>query len=100
MRPMLYLAAQRQFTLDDVFGWVQTGAEDFVTGQLEQLGNTRITAPFTGVVSEMPFSAGDVVQPGTALYTIIDPSSLELEASVPAERLEAPDVREAAGVSA
>jgi RND family efflux transporter MFP subunit len=55
----------------------------------EQLGNTRITAPFTGVVSEMPFSAGDVVQPGTALYTIIDPSSLELEASVPAERLEA-----------
>lgn len=55
----------------------------------EQLGNTRITAPFTGVVSEMPFSAGDVVQPGTSLYTIIDPSSLELEASVPAERLEA-----------
>lgn len=55
----------------------------------EQLGNTRITAPFSGVVSEMPFSAGDVVQPGTALYTIIDPSSLELEASIPAERLEA-----------
>lgn len=55
----------------------------------EQLGNTRITAPFTGVVSEKPFSAGDVVQPGTALYTIVDPSSLELEASVPAAQLAA-----------
>lgn len=54
----------------------------------EQLGNTRATAPFSGVVSEKPVSAGDVVQPGTALYTIIDPSSLELEASVPAGQLE------------
>jgi membrane fusion protein (multidrug efflux system) len=55
----------------------------------EQLGNTRVTAPFTGVVSDRPVNAGDVVQPGTALYTIVDPSSLELEASVPAERLSA-----------
>jgi len=55
----------------------------------EQLGNTRITAPFAGVVSEKPFSAGDVVQPGTALYTIVDPSSLELEAAVPAGQLAA-----------
>jgi RND family efflux transporter MFP subunit len=53
----------------------------------EQLGNTRVTAPFAGVVSEKPFSMGDVVQPGTALYTIVDPSSLELEASVPTEQL-------------
>jgi RND family efflux transporter MFP subunit len=53
----------------------------------EQLGNTRVTAPFTGVVSDRPVNAGDVVQPGTALYTIVDPSSLELEASVPAEQL-------------
>lgn len=53
----------------------------------EQLGNTRATAPFSGVVSEKSVSAGDVVQPGTALYTIVDPSSLELEAAVPAERL-------------
>ncbi len=55
----------------------------------EQLGNTRITAPFAGVVSEKPFSVGDVVQPGTALYTIVDPSSLELEAAVSAGQLEA-----------
>jgi RND family efflux transporter MFP subunit len=55
----------------------------------EQLGKTRVTAPFSGVVSEKPFSTGDVVQPGTALYTIVDPSSLELEASVPAGQLAA-----------
>jgi membrane fusion protein (multidrug efflux system) len=53
----------------------------------EQLGDTRVSAPFDGVVSEKTVSAGDVVQPGTALYTIVDPTSLELEASVPAERL-------------
>lgn len=53
----------------------------------EQLGDTRVTAPFDGVVSEKTVSAGDVVQPGGALYTIVDPSSLELEASIPAERL-------------
>lgn len=55
----------------------------------EQVGDTRVTAPFDGVVSEKTVSAGDVVQPGTALYTIVDPSSLELEASIPAERLSA-----------
>jgi type IV secretion system protein VirD4 len=39
--PQLFLAAKRNFTLDDVFGWIQTGAEDFVTDQLDQLGNKR-----------------------------------------------------------
>jgi RND family efflux transporter MFP subunit len=53
----------------------------------KQLGNTRVNAPFSGVVSERQVSAGDVVQPGTALYTIVDPSSLELEATVPAEQI-------------
>ncbi len=53
----------------------------------KQLGYTTITAPFSGVVSERPVSAGDVVQPGTALYTVVDPSSLRLEAAVPAEQL-------------
>jgi RND family efflux transporter MFP subunit len=53
----------------------------------EQLGNTRVSAPFAGVVSEKQVSAGDVVQPGTALYTVVDPSSLELKASVSAQQL-------------
>lgn len=51
----------------------------------EQLGRTRIVAPFEGVVSERQVNAGDVVQPGSPLLTVVDPRSLELEASVPAE---------------
>ena len=49
--------------------------------------STTVTAPFSGVVSERPVSGGDVVQPGTALFTVVDPSSMRLEASVPAEQL-------------
>jgi RND family efflux transporter MFP subunit len=53
----------------------------------QQVGRTRIRAPFAGVVSERHASAGDIVQPGTALYTVIDPTSLRLEASIPAAQL-------------
>jgi membrane fusion protein, multidrug efflux system len=49
--------------------------------------STTVTSPFAGVVSERPVSPGDVVQPGTALFTVVDPSSMRLEASVPAEQL-------------
>ncbi|MFP2912752.1 efflux RND transporter periplasmic adaptor subunit [Pyxidicoccus sp. 3LFB2] len=54
----------------------------------EQVGRSRITAPFDGVVSERQASAGDVVQPGAPLFTVVDPRTLRLEASVPAARLE------------
>ena len=53
----------------------------------KQLGNTQIVAPIAGVVSEKPVSAGDVVQPGAAMFTVVDPSSMRLEASVPADQL-------------
>jgi membrane fusion protein (multidrug efflux system) len=49
--------------------------------------STTVTAPFAGIVSERPVSAGDIVQPGGALFTVVDPSSMRLEASVPAEQL-------------
>jgi membrane fusion protein (multidrug efflux system) len=49
--------------------------------------STTVTSPFGGIVSERPVSSGDVVQPGTALFTVVDPSSMRLEASVPAEQL-------------
>jgi RND family efflux transporter MFP subunit len=55
----------------------------------KMLSNTRITAPFTGIVSARSVNAGDVVSPGTALVTIVDPSTMRLEASVPAEALSA-----------
>jgi len=53
----------------------------------KQFRRTTVTSPFGGVVSERPVSAGDIVQPGTSLFTIVDPSSMRLEASVPAEQL-------------
>jgi RND family efflux transporter MFP subunit len=53
----------------------------------EQLEDTRIRAPFDGVVSERQVDAGDVVQVGAALFTIVDPRSLRLEATVPAEQI-------------
>jgi membrane fusion protein (multidrug efflux system) len=62
-------------------------ARSQLAGAEKQLGYTAVTAPFAGVVSERPISAGDVVQPGTALYTVVDPSSLQLEAAVSAEQL-------------
>jgi membrane fusion protein (multidrug efflux system) len=51
------------------------------------LEKASVQAPFSGVVSARSVSAGDVVSPGTALYTVVDPGSMQLEASVPAEQL-------------
>jgi RND family efflux transporter MFP subunit len=51
------------------------------------VAKTRILAPFTGIVSDRPASAGDIVAPGTPIATIVDATSMELEASVPAEEL-------------
>ncbi|HTN86231.1 MAG TPA: efflux RND transporter periplasmic adaptor subunit, partial [Sorangium sp.] len=56
----------------------------------QQLGKTRIASPLAGVVSDRPVNAGDVVQPGTPLVTVIDPSSMRLEAAVPSDQ--APDI--------
>jgi RND family efflux transporter MFP subunit len=54
----------------------------------KQLARTVIQAPFNGIVSERPANLGDIVQVGAALFTVVDPSSLKLEGSVPAEGLE------------
>ena len=53
----------------------------------ERLEDTQVRAPFTGIVSDRPADAGDVVQVGAALFSIVDPSRLRLEASVPAEQI-------------
>lgn len=54
-----------------------------------QLGDAVIRAPLTGIVSRRTVNQGDVVSIGTELFTIIDPSSMRLEASVPSEDLSA-----------
>jgi RND family efflux transporter MFP subunit len=53
----------------------------------KQVGNTVVSAPISGVVSERAVSAGDVVQSGGSMFTVVDPSSMRLEGSVPAEEL-------------
>ena len=53
----------------------------------QQLDDTNVRAPFSGVVSDRPAHQGDVVSPGTAILTIIDPSSMRLEALVRADEI-------------
>lgn len=57
----------------------------------KQLGNATVRAPFAGVIGQRSVSAGDVVQPGTMLFTVVDPGSMRLEAAIPVEQLS--DVR-------
>jgi membrane fusion protein (multidrug efflux system) len=68
-----------------------------VTAAQKQLDHARVRAPFAGIVSERQVSAGDVVGVGASLFTVVDPSSMRLEASVPAEQLD--EVRPGMAVS-
>ena len=58
----------------------------------KQLEDTKVKAPFTGVISDRRVSAGDFVQTGGELFRLIDPTSMRLEASVPASELAAVQV--------
>ena len=60
-----------------------------LTLQEKQLADAQIRAPFPGVVAERDVSAGDVVQPGGALFRIVDPTTMRLEGSVQANQLAA-----------
>jgi RND family efflux transporter MFP subunit len=51
------------------------------------LADAVLRAPFAGIVSHRAVNAGDVVTVGDELFTIIDPSSMRLEASVPSDDL-------------
>jgi RND family efflux transporter MFP subunit len=53
----------------------------------QQLAHTTVRAPFSGIVSSRQAKEGDVVQLGAALYTVVDPSVLRLEANVPSDQL-------------
>jgi RND family efflux transporter MFP subunit len=53
----------------------------------QQLDDTSVKAPFNGIVSARAASVGDIVAPGTELFTVIDPSSLRLEALVPSDQI-------------
>jgi membrane fusion protein, multidrug efflux system len=53
----------------------------------KQLGHTEVRASINGVVSDRQVAAGDVVQVGSMMFTIVDLRTLRLEATVPVEAL-------------
>jgi membrane fusion protein (multidrug efflux system) len=62
-------------------------ARSRVTSVRKSLDDLTVRSPLAGFVSTRHVQAGDVVAPGGELYTIIDPSSMRLEASVPSEQI-------------
>ncbi len=62
-------------------------AESRLTSARQQLSDTVLRAPLSGIVSVKTANTGDVVAPGAALFTVIDPSSMRLEASVTSDEL-------------
>src|SRR5690606_36873269 len=54
----------------------------------EQLSKTEVRSPIRGIVSERAVSGGDVLQPGSPLYTVVDPTSMRLEGSVPTNEIQ------------
>jgi membrane fusion protein, multidrug efflux system len=55
----------------------------------QQLAKTTIKAPFAGVVSVKSVNAGDLATQGSPLFTVVDPTSMRLEGSVPADQVSA-----------
>ncbi len=64
--------------------------------QQVQLQYHRITAPFSGVVGDIPVKLGNTVQPLANLLSVTDNNPLEVNIRVPAER--APDLRKGLAV--
>ena len=58
-----------------------------LAGAQKQLGYTQIRAPISGIVSERKVNAGDNVSAGNPMFSVVDPSSLRLEAQVPVAAL-------------
>lgn len=63
-------------------------AQARLTMAQKQLDDAQVRAPFAGIVSMRSVSEGDVVSPGTALFSVVDPASMRFEASVPAAQLQ------------
>jgi RND family efflux transporter MFP subunit len=62
-------------------------AEARLTSARQQMSDTVLRAPISGIVATRTANTGDVVAPGTPLFTVIDPSSMRLEASVQSDQL-------------
>ena len=51
------------------------------------LDKTTVRAPFDGVVAARTANGGDFMQAGGAMFTVVNPATMRLEASVPANAL-------------
>jgi len=65
----------------------QADATARLAGAQKQLGFTQLRSPLTGVVSERHVNGGDNVSVGNPLFSVVDPSSLRLDAQVPVAAL-------------
>ena len=66
----------------------QVNAQEAVIGaQSAQLGYYRITAPFDGIVGDIPVKLGDYVGPQTKLTSVDDNKTLEAYVNIPSEQL-------------
>lgn len=54
-----------------------------------QLDRAEITAPFNGIVLEVNTNPGEFIQSGAPVVTLLDISSIEIEASVPSQYIRA-----------
>jgi multidrug efflux system membrane fusion protein len=67
--------------------FISQGALDRALAQARasqvQTGFHQITAPYAGVVREVPVSLGDMAMPGRPLLVVYDPTALRVTASVP-----------------
>jgi multidrug efflux pump subunit AcrA (membrane-fusion protein) len=78
-----------QAALDRAEGELKS-AQAQVNAQIAQAGATRtqsglfvVSAPYAGVVSEVPVALGDMAMPGKALLTLHDPSAMRVTVSIP-----------------
>src|SRR5829696_2362779 len=65
----------------------RAAAHSRLAAATQELAHATVRSPMGGVVSARSVGAGDVVQPGAAMFEVLDPSSMRLEASVPSAQL-------------
>jgi RND family efflux transporter MFP subunit len=90
---LVHSGAQPEKQLDDDRNAVSTADAQVEAARAQaatarkQLQDATVRAPLDGVVSEQPVHQGDVVAAGAPLFTVIDPSTLRLDAAVPSAAL-------------
>lgn len=77
--PVLFLAARENFTLDDVFAWIQNGSEDFVTQRLDRIGDSRALGAWTAHRTTYEKTKSSIVQ---TAYTLMEGWSSEVMSKV------------------